>query len=395
MTASLMDWLSLLLRWAHVMAGIGWIGTSFYFIWLDRSLRKRAGQDPRLAGELDGPWWRLLQGRQVPGRPETVPEELHWFKYEAYLTWLTGFLLLAVIYYWGAESFLVGPTAIALTPAMAIAVSIASLAAGWLAYDLLCRSPIGANTALLAVSVFLLIALAAFGYAQVFPGRAAFLHAGAFIGTIMAANVFGVIIPNQKKTVAALMDGKAPDAKYGAQAKQRSLHNNYLTLPVLFMMISNHYPLTYGHRWNWLVAIGVVVAGAMVRHFFNAQDAGKLTFSAKLAVPGAVAVIVALALLTSWRPAPEAGDKVAYADIHTIVRARCSSCHSAHPTDEDFEQAPGGVMLDAPEELRRYASRIEAQAVLTHAMPLGNKTGMTDDERETLGAWIAQGAPID
>jgi uncharacterized membrane protein len=396
MTASLMDWLSLLLRWAHVMAGIGWIGTSFYFIWLDESLRRRAGQDPRLAGES----WMVHGGGfykvdKYLVAPETLPDELHWFKYEAYLTWLTGFLLLAVIYYWGAESFLVGPTAVALTPAMAVTVSIASLAAGWLAYDLLCRSAIGANTALLAVAVFVLITLAAFGYAQVFPGRAAFLHVGSFIGTIMAANVFAVIIPNQKKTVAALTAGEAPDAKYGAQAKQRSLHNNYLTLPVVFMMISNHSPLTYGHRWNWLVAVGVLVAGVLVRHFFNAQDAGRLTPSAKAALPGAAVLVVALALVTSWRPAPEAGEAVAFAEVHTIVRARCASCHAAKPTDEDFEQAPGGIMFDTPEELRRYASRIEAQTVLTEIMPLGNKTGMTEDERRTLGAWIVQGAPLD
>ncbi len=397
MMSSLMDWVSLLLRWAHVMAGIMWIGTSFYFIWLDLSLRKRAGQEEGIAGESwmvhGGGFYRVDKYTVAPA---SLPEELHWFKYEAYLTWVTGFLLLAVIYYWGAEAFLIDTAKMDLSPAAAIGISVGSLIVGWLVYDLICRSPIGNDTATLAAAVFVLIAIASFGYFQVFPGRAAFLHIGAFVGTMMAANVFAIIIPNQKKTVAALMSGDSPDPRYGAQAKQRSLHNNYLTLPVLFMMISNHYPITYGHDYGWLIAVGVVIAGGLARHFFNSHDAGDLTTSAKIALPASALVILAMALFTSWRPATTvSGEIVAFAQVHSIVQQHCANCHAANPSHEDFDEAPGGVKLDTPEELRKYAVQIEAQAVRTDVMPLGNITGMTEDERALLGDWIAQGARID
>lgn len=395
--SNIMDWLSLLLRWAHVMTGIMWIGTSFYFIWLDASLRKRQGQDPRLAGES---WMVHGGGFYQVGKfsvaPDVLPDELHWFKYEAYLTWLTGFLLLVVIYYWGAESFLVSPEGPASAPGAAIGISIFSMIAGWLVYDTLCRSPLGQKTDVLAICVFVLVALAAYAFTSVFPGRAAFLHVGIFIGTIMAANVFMIIIPNQKKTVAALLKGQDPDPKYGLQAKQRSLHNNYLTLPVLFMMISNHYPIAYGHAWSWLVAVGVVVAGGLVRHFFNSHDAGELTTGAKAALPAAAAVIVSLVVLTSWRPTIDYGDEtVSFSEANLIIRQRCVSCHAAAPTDEVFEQAPGGLMLETARDIRKNAARIEAQAVLTQTMPLGNRTEMTEEERRKLGAWIAQGARLE
>ena len=397
MLSSLMDWVSLLLRWAHVMAGIMWIGTSFYFIWLDASLRKRADQAEGIAGESwmvhGGGFYRIDKFMVAPA---TLPEELHWFKYEAYLTWLTGFLLLAVIYYWGAEVFLVDKTRLDISPTIAIIISVASLIAGWICYDLICRSPIGRDTGLLAVAVFVLTAIASYGYFQVFPGRAAFLHLGAFIGTIMAANVFAIIIPNQKKVVAALVAGETPDARYGMQAKQRSLHNNYLTLPVLFMMISNHYPITYGHSYGWLVGLGVVIAGGLARHFFNSHDAGHLTTGAKLALPAAGLVIIALAVFTTWRPPVDTGgEKVEFSQVNVVIREHCAGCHAANPTNENFDEAPGGIKFDTPRELRKYATQIEAQTVLTKTMPLGNTTGMTDDERKVLGIWIAQGAPID
>ncbi len=397
MMSSLLDWVSLLLRWAHVMTGIMWIGTSFYFIWLDASLRKLKESNPNLAGES----WMVHGGgfyqvEKYLVAPQTMPEELHWFKYEAYLTWLSGFLLLVVLYYWGAESFLVRADGPASAPGAAIGISVASLLAGWLIYDTLCRSPIGRKTDLLAICVFILIALAAFGYTQVYPGRAAFLHIGVFVGTIMAANVFAVIIPNQKKVVAALLKGEVPDAKYGDQAKQRSLHNNYLTLPVLFMMISNHYPITYGHAYGWLVALGVVIFGGLVRHFFNAHDTGNLTTGAKLALPAAVVLVAAMAVMTSYRPpADPNAESVAFSEVNLIVRQRCVSCHAAKPTDEDFDEAPGGVIFATPADFRKYATRIEAQTVLTDTMPLANKTAMTVEERKILGDWIAQGARIE
>ena len=395
MTALLFDWASLLIRWAHMLAGIMWIGTSFYFIWLDASLRK-AKDNPSIAGES----WMVhgggfYQAEKYTVAPEQLPEELHWFKYEAYFTWLTGIALMSIIYYWGAEAFLISPSVQVMTPGQAIGLSVGSLVAGWIAYDLLCRSPIGTSTGSLAIGVFLLIAVAAFGYAHTFSGRAAFLHIGVFIGTIMVANVFFIIIPNQKKTVAALIAGEVPDAKFGAQAKQRSLHNNYLTLPVLFMMISNHYPITYGHPLSWVIALGVVVAGGLIRHFYNQHDAGALDWKGKAALPLAALAILALIAVSASRLGDGGGEPVDFADVRQIVNTHCISCHSATPTDEGFEEAPLGVMFDTPKDVRKYAAQINAQTVLTDTMPLGNMTEMTDKERQLLGAWVAQGAEIE
>ena len=395
MTALLFDWASLLVRWAHVMFGIMWIGTSFYFIWLDASLRKRK-DDPAIAGES----WQVhgggfYQAEKYLVAPKELPAELHWFKYEAYFTWITGFLLLAIIYYWGAETFLVNPSAKDITPELAVAMSIVSLAVGWIVYDLVCRSPLGNNTAVLAVCVFVLIAVSSYFYSEVFSGRAAFLHIGAFIGTIMAANVFFIIIPNQKETVAALVAGKAPEALLGVQAKQRSLHNNYLTLPVVFMMISNHYPITYGHELNWLIGLGVVVAGGLIRHFFNQHDAGALDWAGKAAIPAAGVALVALIAVSASRLGTDLGREVEFAEVRQIVNSHCISCHSATPTEEGFEEAPAGVMFDTPHDVRKYAAQIVAQVVLTDTMPLGNLTEMTQEERDALGAWVAQGAEIE
>ena len=397
MTALLFDWASLLLRWAHLLAGIMWIGTSFYFIWLDSSLRKRDPNDETLAGES----WMVHGGgfyqvEKYLVAPKKLPEELHWFKYEAYLTWLTGFGLMAIIYYWGAEAFMINPKIMDLTPAQAIGLSIGSLIAGWVAYDLMCRSPIGQQTGLLALGVFILIAVASVGYTNVFSGRAAFIHIGAFIGTIMAANVFIIIIPNQKKVFADLVAGNTPDAKYGLQAKQRSLHNNYLTLPVLFMMISNHYPITYSGSLSWLVALGVVVAGGLIRHFFNQFDADKLDWSGRVALPMGVLAILALIVVTAGRVGGGASaEKVEFTAVHGVIMTHCVSCHSATPAHEGFEEAPGGVSFDTAADIKRRASQILAQTVLSDAMPLGNMTEMSDDERKLLADWVAQGAEID
>ena len=397
MTALLFDWASLLLRWAHLLAGIMWIGTSFYFIWLDSSLRKRNPDDQTLAGES----WMVHGGgfyqvEKYLVAPDKLPDELHWFKYEAYLTWLTGFGLMAIIYYWGAEAFMINPKVMVLTPAQAVGLSIGSLVAGWVVYDLMCRSPIGRQTGLLAVGVFVLIAAASVGYTNVFGGRAAFIHIGAFIGTIMAANVFFIIIPNQKKVFADLVAGRTPDAKYGIQAKQRSLHNNYLTLPVLFMMISNHYPITYSGSLSWLVALGVVVAGGLIRHFFNQFDGDQLDWSGKVALPMGVLAILALIVVTAGRVGGNAGgEKVEFTAVHGVILTHCVSCHSETPANEDFEEAPGGVMFDNAAEIKRRASQILAQTVLSDAMPLGNMTNMSEDERKLLADWVAQGAEID
>ena len=394
MISALMDWLELLLRWAHLMLGIMWIGTSFFFIWLDQSLRKRGGASKDLAGES----WMVhgggfYQTDKYMVAPEKLPDELHWFKYEAYFTWISGFLLLAVIYYFGAETFLIDKSRMDLAPWQAIAISAVSLAVGWKIYDILCDSKIGQNTGLLATLVFVLIAIASIGYTQIFSGRAAFVHIGAFIGTIMAVNVFEVIIPGQRKVVADLVAGNEPDPIHGARAKQRSLHNNYLTLPVLFMMISNHYPMTFGHTYAWLVALGVVIVGGLIRHFFNSYDAGSLDWSGKAAIPASAAVVIALIALTSYRQGGSAEeDPVEFSEINAMISKHCVACHAANPTHEAFEEPPKGIAFESPQEIRKYAAQIRAQSVLTETMPLGNETGMTAEERQLLGTWIAQGA---
>jgi len=391
-----MDWASLLLRWAHVMAGIGWIGTSFYFVWLDASLRRREGTGADMAGESwmvhGGGFYRV---EKFLVAPKTMPKELHWFKWEAYFTWITGFLLLVVIYYWSAEAYLIDANKADITIASAIGISVGSIIAGWVIYDLLCKSPIGENTWALALCLFAMIAVAAVGYGLVFPGRAAFLHVGVFIGTIMAANVGHVIIPNQKIVVADLLAGRTPDAKYGKIAKQRSLHNNYLTVPVIFLMISSHYPVTYGHPNAWVIALGVVLAGGLARHFFHIHNSGTLDWTAKAALPLAAVVGLATIGFANWRPDIVVGDPVPFAKVQPIIAKNCSVCHSATPLHEAFDEPPKGIVFDTPADIRNYAAQIRAQTVLTEAMPLGNETEMTAAERQTLGDWIAGGAPLE
>ncbi|MYZ49761.1 urate hydroxylase PuuD [Propylenella binzhouense] len=396
MAAVFVEWLNLVFRWAHIMAGIAWIGTSFHFIWLDQSLKKRADQPADIAGEswmVHGGGFYLAEKYTVA--PERMPPDLHWFKWEAYFTWITGFLLLVVIYYLGASAYLIDRGKIALAPWQAIAISVASLAAGWVIYDQLCRR-IGGRTAPLAAAVFVLVAVATFFYSAVFSDRAAYLHIGAFIGTIMVGSVFFVIIPNQKVVVADLVAGRKPDPKYGIAAHQRSLHNNYLTLPVIFMMISNHYPVVFGNPWSPYIALAIIVVGALIRHYFNQTNKGPADWSAIAAIPAAVLIVLAIILVTAQRPGVAApSGAVAFSDIHPIIATRCVTCHSARPTSEDFPEAPKGVMFDTPEEIRAHAAQIEQQAVLSDTMPLGNLTGMTEEERRLLGSWISAGAPLD
>jgi uncharacterized membrane protein len=395
MTAVLLEWLNLLLRWAHVMFGILWIGTSFFFIWLDASLRRREGGDPNIAGEswmVHGGGFYLAEKYMVA--PERLPAELHWFRYEAYFTWVTGILLLVVIYYFGADAFLIDRDKLPLHPVWAAMLSAGSLAVGWFIYDWMVKSPLGERRGALALALFLEIAVFTFFYHGVFSDRAAFLHVGALIGTIMAVSVFAVIIPNQKKVIADLLAGRRPDPALGKQARERSLHNNYLTLPVIFMMISNHYPIVFGHPWSPFVALGIVIGGALVRHFFNSADAGVLDWTAKAAVPAAFVVLIALVAITLYRPGGAGGATVAFADVQPIVSKHCVQCHSAHPTHDGYPEAPKGVTFDTPEEIRARASMIEQQAVLAKIMPLGNETGMTDAERQVLGAWVERGTPV-
>jgi uncharacterized membrane protein len=395
MTDLALEWLNLVLRWMHLIFGIAWIGSSFFFIWLDNSLRKSEHTKPGVLGET----WMIHGGgfyftEKYAVAPPQLPKELHWFKYESYFTWLSGFFLLGVLYYAGADLYLIDSKVLPLAQWQAIGISVGSLILGWLLYDRLCKSPLGKNDAALAMVGFVLLVAAAYGYAQVFSARAAYLHVGALIGTIMTANVAHVIIPNQKKAVAQMLAGQTPDPVYGKQAKQRSLHNNYLTLPVLFAMISNHYPVTYGHPYGWVILAVVMIIGGLVRHFFNLKNQGRGQRYEFLVI--AFLLVVGLVFFTQWDPRRSAhAGNVGVEDAQRIVAARCTACHAARPTFDGIAEAPKGVMLETPEQLRRFAALINQQAVRTEAMPPGNITEITEEERQMLGAWIAAGAKLD
>lgn len=390
MTAFIVEWLNLLVRWAHLIVGIGWIGTSFYFIALDLSLRQREKMKEGVYGtawEVHGGGFYHVEKYLVA--PKDLPPDLLWYKWEAYLTWVTGFGLLILQYYWNADVYLINPTVMPLLPVQAIAISVLSLAGGWFLYDQICKSPIGRNTPLLAVTVFVLIVAAAYLYSHVFSGRGALIHVGAFVGTIMAVNVFGVIIPNQKKIVAALMAHREPDPALGAIGKQRSVHNNYLTLPVLVMMVSSHYPMLTSHPQTWLVVAMIIVMGGAVRHFINRHDAHDPLVKFAWALPvAAIALGVAL-YLTAPRTDPAlAGMSVSAGEVLNIVGTHCIMCHSTRPTHEGFDEPPKGVVLLTINNIRQHADQILAQAVNSDAMPLGNETGITDEERRQLGAFL-------
>ncbi len=390
MSAFIVDWLNLLIRWAHLVVGIGWIGTSFYFIALDLSLRKRE----RMREGVYGTAWEVHGGgfyhvEKFTVAPTDLPPDLLWYKWEAYLTWATGFLLLVVQYYWKAESYLIHPGVLRLLPSQAFVLSVGSLILGWLIYDYLCKSRIGRNPMLLAVAVFVLIVAFAWFFSQVFSGRGALIHVGAFVGTIMAVNVFGIIVPNQKKIVAALLVHKAPDPRLGAVGKQRSVHNNYLTLPVLMLMVSGHYPMLTSHPQAWLVVALIIVMGASVRHFFNRHDAGDPLHKIAWTLPVALLALVASLYATAPRSAASYADiAVTDDDVFRIVGSHCVMCHTQFPAREGFDAPPKGVVLGTLDEVLRHKDAVLAQAVFGNAMPLGNENGMTQAERDQLGAWL-------
>ncbi len=384
------EWVNLLLRWAHMIVAIGWIGTSFYFMALDYSLSRREKLNPGVYGTA----WQVHGGgfyhvEKYTVAPATLPEVLHWFKWEAYLTWVTGFGLLIVQYYVHARSFLIDPAVMPLEPWQAIAISVGSLAAGWLIYDGICRSPIGKHTVLLALSVFALILIASVLYTKVFSGRGAFIHVGALIGTIMAVNVFGVIIPGQKKMIAQMIAGQTPDPIYGIVGKQRSVHNNYLTLPVLLMMVSQHYAFLFSHPQSWPVVALILMSGGLIRHVLNEIDAGKDWNVYGWAVPVAAIALVTAIYVTAPQPrVPTAGGAVSEAEVLAIAQKHCVVCHARKPTHPAFQEAPKNVALETATDLRRWAPQVLAQAVQNRAMPLGNQTAITDDERAKLGRWL-------
>lgn len=391
MELEIASWLNMALRWLHVITGIAWIGSSFYFIWLDNSLRAPADPKDRKLG-VGGELWAVHGGgfyhkKKYQVAPDHMPDDLHWFKWEAYFTWMSGFLLLALMYYYGANQFLIDANRLPLERWQATGIGLAALLGGWVFYDRLCKSPVGRNNALFGWIWFGMLMLAGWGLTQVFSDRGAFIHIGAIVGTVMAANVFMIIIPNQKKAVAALLAGGKPDPALGLMAKQRSLHNNYMTLPVLLLMISNHYPMLFGHEYNWLLLAGVSAAAWPIRHYFNQKHKGK--DEVMWLACGMAGFVLVMVLAAELKPKPAAVGAASDAEVRHIVRVHCASCHSDVPTDENYSEAPMGVRFDTMAEIRTHAEHIRAQAVDSDIMPLGNMTGMTDEERSKLGAWIA------
>ncbi|WP_421723697.1 urate hydroxylase PuuD [Bauldia sp.] len=390
MSGFVLEWVNLILRWAHMIVGIGWIGTSFYFIALDLSLRRRKNMPEGVYGtawEVHGGGFYHVEKYLVA--PKSLPPDLIWFKWEAYLTWVTGFALLIVQYYWNANAFLINPAVLPLLPSQAVVISLMSLIAGWFLYDALCRSAIGRNPTALAGAVFVLIVVAAYIVSHVFSARGALIHVGAIIGTIMAVNVFGVIIPNQKKITASLVAGEAPDPRLGAVSKQRSVHNNYLTLPVLLLMVSNHYPMLGTTGETWLVIALILVGGAGARHILNRHDAGDPFYRIWWAFPATGVALAAAIYVTAPRPDPSlAGLEVSEGEVLTIVARHCATCHANRPSHEGFDEPPKGVVLVSIEDVQTHADQVVAQTVTGDAMPLGNETEMTEDERRQLGAFL-------
>ena len=390
----LTEWASALLRWLHVIAGIAWIGSSFYFIHLDLSLKAREGLPAGVKGDAwqvhGGGFYQMIKFLVAPA---TMPDELTWFKWEAYTVWLSGFALLVLVYYLNADLFLIDKSVLAMSETQAALIAFASLAAAWLAYEALCRSPLGKHEVALALVGYVFLVALTYGFTHVFSGRGAFTQIGALIGTIMVANVFVIIIPYQKKTVAALIAGEAPDPAWGALGKQRSVHNNYLTLPVVFLMLSNHYPLFFATRYNWLIVAIVLVIGPVIRHYFNARHEGKEgpLWTWAVAAAGMLAI--------AWLSGMGAGIKMGavptpkFAAVQDIVLSRCSMCHAAQPVWAGIPTAPKGVRLDDAAEIKLHARLIAINAVYAHAMPPGNVTEITPAERQVLAAWIAAGAP--
>jgi len=393
------EWGAFAVRWLHVITAIAWIGSSFYFIALDLGLRKAADLPEGAHGEE----WQVHGGgfyhiRKYLVAPAAMPEHLTWFKWESYATWLSGFALLAVVYYAGADLYLVDANVWDVSQGVAILASMASIVGAWIVYDLLCKSPLKANPTALMVLLFALLVGLAWFYTQIFTGRAAFLHLGAITATIMSANVFMIIIPNQKIVVADLMAGRVPDAKYGKIAKLRSTHNNYLTLPVLFLMLSNHYPLAFGTQYNWIIASLVFLIGVTIRHYFNSVHARKGTPTWTWALAAVLFVIIAwlstVPAVLSGERGELSGTAQRYAaadgfeDVHNIVLGRCSMCHAAEPSWEGMLWAPKGVVLETEGQIAEHAREIYLQAGRSTAMPPANLSFISDDERAVIVAWF-------
>jgi uncharacterized membrane protein len=391
----LTEWVSLGFRWLHVVAAIAWIGSSFYFIHLDLSLKPNSALPKEAHGEAwqvhGGGFYHMVKYLVAPAR---MPDELTWFKWEAYTTWLSGFALMVVVYYLDAELFLVDKSILDLTPLQAALFSFGSLAVAWLLYEGACRSGLARHELPFAIGGYVFLVALTYAFTHVLSGRGAFNQIGAIIGTIMVANVFLVIIPNQKKVVAALIAGQSPDPSLGKAGKERSVHNNYLTLPVVVLMISNHYPLLFATRYNWVIVAIVLALGPIIRHFFNERHAGRASPWWVWGVAALGMIVIGLLSAAGPRDAKTAAlsSPPTYANVEEIVLSRCSMCHAAEPVWAGIITAPKGILLDDEEHIRRNARLIGRNAAWASAMPPGNITEMTGEERAVLAAWVTAGA---
>jgi uncharacterized membrane protein len=400
MEGYILDWANMLLRWVHVITAIAWIGSSFYFVWLDNSLTRPTAPDLKEKG-VDGELWAVHGGgfynpQKYLTAPKALPENLHWFYWESYSTWMSGFALLVVLYLFNASTFLIDKNVFDMSPGAAVGFAVSYLLIGWIVYDSICRL-FNKNDRLVGILVAIYIAAAAYVACHIFSGRAAFLLTGAMIATIMSANVLAWIIPGQRKVVAALKAGQPVDPIHGKRGKQRSVHNTYFTLPVLFAMLSNHYSMTYASQYNWVVLILIMLSGVLIRQFFILKHKGKINILWPAAGVAALAV-VAVMIAPQPRPAvakaegadAAAATTVSFAKVQEVLNARCVQCHAAQP--KMMPTAAKGIKLDTAEDIKAHAQLIYQQAVQQKAMPLGNVTQITDDERALLGQWFEGGA---
>ena len=396
------NWLHLLARWAHILTGAAWIGTSFYFIFLNNSIRP-PDNDQDDGPAVKGVVWMVHGGAfyrttKYDGAPQKLPNTLHWFKWEAYLTWISGIAMLALIYWGQARAYMVDPAVADITTGQAVTIGIGTIVGGWVVYDLLVKTLWTRPKLVSVIGVTLLTALA-YGLSHTLSARAAYIHVGAVIGTIMAANVFFNIIPNQRVMVDAMLAGDKPDTSKGAAGALRSLHNNYLTLPVLFIMVSNHFPFTYGSAEGWAVLVAISVIGAMARHWFNLHEQGTKN---QWILPAAVLAMISLAFamkpadrLPAEETSTAASAGPAWSEVNAIFQARCVSCHSAHPTQPGFPVAPLGMMMDNAQQIAAKKDSIHERTVTLKTMPIGNMTQMTDEERAVVDAWYKAGAKVE
>ncbi|HEY6063578.1 MAG TPA: urate hydroxylase PuuD [Chitinophagaceae bacterium] len=388
----LMEWLNIVVRVMHFTFGIAWIGSSFYFVFLENALNRTENVRDELAGNLwavHGGGFYYLEKYKVA--PKTIPKHLHWFKYEAYFTWVSGFAMLFIIYYFNSSAMLIDANVMKLTAAQAIGIGIGSFIVAWIIYDLLCKSPLRKQPLLFALTGIILLTGFAYFYSHVFSARAAFMHFGAMIGSIMVANVFFVIIPSQKAMVKAAKNGQLPDPQKGKNALFRSISNNYFTLPVLFVMLSNHFPSTFGNKYQWIVLAAISIGAAGIKHWLNLREQGKLSV---WILPASVIILLAVAYITAPQPSTTKCSTISYAEVNSIVQQRCVQCHSSKPTDKVYTAPPNGVKYDTPQEIVAKKDLIMQRVVVTKTMPQNNKTNMTLEERDKIRCWIEQGAVL-